>query len=128
MFLCLPEAGPNRNAARYSESAALSDPAANVGALGFDMFSKVDFKLDFRNKKLNLYSQEHCPGAVVSWADNYASTRLRRPCPPVDRLQPSRRTQRGGGRRAKGSQRQTCERALRVRARPALRSGATDFA
>jgi hypothetical protein len=68
-FLLVPET---------AESSALSDPGADVGALGLDMFSKVDFELDFMNRKLNLYSQEHCPGAVVYWANNYASTPFRR--------------------------------------------------
>jgi hypothetical protein len=63
---------------RTAESSALSDPGADVGAIGLDMFSKVDFELDFMNKKLNLYSQEHCPGSVVYWANNYASTPFRR--------------------------------------------------
>jgi hypothetical protein len=61
-----------------AESAELSNPSMDVGALGLDMFSKVDFELDFANKKLNLYSQEHCPGAVVYWADSYASAPFRR--------------------------------------------------
>ena len=68
-FLLVPET---------ADSAALSEPGADVGAIGLDMFSKVDFELDFMNRKLNLYSQEHCPGAVVYWANNYASTPFRR--------------------------------------------------
>jgi hypothetical protein len=49
-----------------------------IGALGMDFFSKVDFELDFKNHKLNLYSQDHCPGAGAYWANSYASSPLRR--------------------------------------------------
>jgi predicted aspartyl protease len=47
-----------------------------VGILGMNAFSKVDFELDFTQHKLNLYSQDHCPGAVVYWADQYSSAPL----------------------------------------------------
>lgn len=49
-----------------------------VGAIGMDFFSKIDFELDFKNKKLNLYSQDHCPGSVVYWSDSAASVPIRR--------------------------------------------------
>ena len=47
-----------------------------VGILGMNAFSKVDFELDFTQHKLKLYSQDHCPGAVVYWADQYSSAPL----------------------------------------------------
>lgn len=50
-----------------------------VGAIGMDFFSKIDFELDFKNRKLNLYSQDHCPGgAIVYWADSAAPVPMRR--------------------------------------------------
>jgi len=49
-----------------------------VGALGLGTFSKVDFELDFKNNKLNLYSQDHCPGVVVYWAETSALAPFRR--------------------------------------------------
>jgi hypothetical protein len=49
-----------------------------VGVLGMNAFSKVDFELDFTQHKLKLFSQDHCPGAVVYWADQYSSAPLTR--------------------------------------------------
>ena len=48
------------------------------GTLGMDVFAHVDFELDFARKKLNLYSQEHCPGKVVYWADAYSEAPMHR--------------------------------------------------
>jgi hypothetical protein len=48
------------------------------GVLGMDVFDRIDFELDLRGKKLNLFSQDHCAGQVVYWSDSFASTRLRR--------------------------------------------------
>jgi hypothetical protein len=36
-----------------------SPVAATIGGLGFDVLRKTDVEIDFRNKKLNLYSQDH---------------------------------------------------------------------
>jgi hypothetical protein len=47
-----------------------------IGILGMNAFSKVDFELDFTQHKLKLYSQDHCPGAVVYWANQYSSAPL----------------------------------------------------
>lgn len=49
-----------------------------IGALGMDVLATVDFEIDFRNQKMNLYSQDHCPGAGVYWANAYASAPIRR--------------------------------------------------
>jgi hypothetical protein len=38
----------------------------------------MDIEIDFWNKKLNLYAQEHCPGAGVYWAKSYAFAPIRR--------------------------------------------------
>ena len=46
------------------------------GSLGMAVFSVVDFELDLAHRKLNLFSQDHCPGNVVYWADSYAKAPL----------------------------------------------------
>jgi len=38
-----------------------------VGLLAPDLLSQFDIELDFVAKKLNLFSQDHCPGKVVYW-------------------------------------------------------------
>jgi hypothetical protein len=43
-----------------------------------DVFDRIDFELDLKRKKLNLFSQDRCPGTAVYWSDSFASTRLRR--------------------------------------------------
>ena len=50
----------------------------DIGRLGMNVLATADFELDFANNKLNFYSQEHCPGAVVYWTDNYSSARISR--------------------------------------------------
>lgn len=42
-------------------------PAEIDGRLGPDMLSLFDVELDFAAKKMNLFSQDHCPGKVVYW-------------------------------------------------------------
>jgi len=42
-----------------------------VGALGMDMFSKVDVELDAAHHKLNLFSPDHCSGHAVYWSRGY---------------------------------------------------------
>lgn len=42
-------------------------PAEVDGRLGPDMLSLFDVELDFAAKKMNLFSQDHCPGKVVYW-------------------------------------------------------------
>ena len=49
-----------------------------VGEFGLNTFASVDFELDFAQHKLNLYSQDHCPGAVVYWTDNFSSAKIER--------------------------------------------------
>ncbi len=45
-----------------------------VGVLGLNMNNPADIELDVANKKMNLYSQDHCPGNVVYWAGRYDAT------------------------------------------------------
>jgi len=40
------------------------------GLLGADLLQNQDIELDFKGAKLNIFSQEHCPGAVVYWPAN----------------------------------------------------------
>ncbi len=52
-------------------------PYASVGFIGAEMLSLVDFELDLAHRKMNLFSQERCPGmSPVYWASNYARVPL----------------------------------------------------
>lgn len=46
------------------------------GVLGADILGAVDFELDLSRGKLNLFSQDHCPGQVVYWADDWGTAPL----------------------------------------------------
>jgi hypothetical protein len=48
-----------------------------IGMLGMNAFSGVDVELDVANRKLNLFSQEHCAGHVVYWSKAYDSAPIR---------------------------------------------------
>jgi len=48
-----------------------------IGTLGMNAFSQVDVELDAANRKLNLFSQDHCPGHVVYWSETYDSAPIR---------------------------------------------------
>ncbi len=48
----------------------------NFGSLGTEVFKGVDFELDLSRNKLNLFSQDHCPGRVVYWADEWGTAPL----------------------------------------------------
>jgi hypothetical protein len=76
-------------AASFSKSQFLLVPAPTedvreidgspvIGALGMDFFAHTDFELDFASQKLNLYTQDHCPGEVVYWADAWEALPMRR--------------------------------------------------
>jgi hypothetical protein len=54
------------------------DTAPDIGHLGMDLLGIEDFELDFANNKLNFYSTDHCPGAVVYWTDRYSSAPVSR--------------------------------------------------
>ena len=51
----------------YPEKDALSERPDVVGILAPDMLAHFDVDLDFGAQKLNLISQEHCPGRVLYW-------------------------------------------------------------
>jgi hypothetical protein len=42
-----------------------------AGLIGEDYFVNYDLDLDFEGNKVNLFSQDHCPGQVVYWAKNF---------------------------------------------------------
>jgi hypothetical protein len=42
------------------------------------VFRNLDFEIDLAHRKLNLFSQEHCPGVVVYWSDTFAVVPLYR--------------------------------------------------
>src|SRR5262249_42095875 len=46
------------------------------GVLGPDILAAVDFELDLSRGKLNLFSQDHCQGQVVYWADDWGTAQL----------------------------------------------------
>jgi hypothetical protein len=49
-----------------------------IGVIGMNFFVATDFELDLARRKLVVYSQEHCPGNVVHWADSHLTVPLYR--------------------------------------------------
>jgi predicted aspartyl protease len=47
------------------------------GILGMNIFAHLDIEIDVANRKLNLYSPDHCPGHVVYWSKSYDSVPIR---------------------------------------------------
>lgn len=43
-----------------------------IGLAGLDLLAKFDVELDLKNSRMKLFSQDHCSGQVVYWADDYA--------------------------------------------------------
>jgi predicted aspartyl protease len=48
-----------------------------IGILGMDLLAHVDIELDAANLKMNLFSQDHCPGRAVYWSKAYDSVPIR---------------------------------------------------
>lgn len=48
-----------------------------VGVLGMDVFKQVDIELDAAHRKMNLFSQDHCPEQVVYWSARYDAAPIR---------------------------------------------------
>jgi hypothetical protein len=44
-----------------------------IGGIGLDVFGRSDFELHLAQGKLHLFSQDHCPGQVVYWTNEYSS-------------------------------------------------------
>lgn len=53
------------------------DDAQVIGVLGMDVFSHFDLELDIANRKLKVFSPDHCPGHAVYWTDKYDSVPIR---------------------------------------------------
>jgi len=53
------------------------DEVRVIGILGLDMLAHVDVELDVANRKMNLFSQDHCPGNTVYWSSTYDSMPVR---------------------------------------------------
>lgn len=48
-----------------------------VGILAMDVFKGFDIELDATHRKMNLFSQDHCPGHTVYWSAKYDSAPIR---------------------------------------------------
>ena len=48
------------------------------GLLGADALLPYDFEYDPQAGRINIFSQEHCPGKVVYWANEYSEMRFER--------------------------------------------------
>lgn len=48
-----------------------------IGILGMDVLGHFDIELDVSNRKMNLFSQDHCPGHAVYWSNSYDSVPIR---------------------------------------------------
>ncbi len=44
-----------------------------AGVLGLDLLHNFDIELDFAKHKMNLFTQDHCPGHAVYWAKSFTS-------------------------------------------------------
>jgi hypothetical protein len=44
-----------------------------IGIIGMDVLANVDVELDLASRKMNLYSQDHCPNNVVYWSNVHDS-------------------------------------------------------
>jgi hypothetical protein len=45
-----------------------------IGGIGMDLFANVDIEVDLSRRTLKIFSQDHCPGQVVYWTNQYATT------------------------------------------------------
>jgi hypothetical protein len=48
-----------------------------IGIIGMDVFAHIDVELDVAKRKMNLFSQDHCPGRAVYWSKTYESVPIR---------------------------------------------------
>ena len=48
-----------------------------MGILGMDVFANIDIELDLANRKMNLFSQDHCAGHAVYWSKTFDSVPIR---------------------------------------------------
>jgi predicted aspartyl protease len=64
-----PDAAPKPG----DQAAAPVNPARIDGLIAPDFLSVFDVEFDFAHEKMNLFSQDHCPGKVVYWTKDYAT-------------------------------------------------------
>jgi hypothetical protein len=55
----------------------ISADAPVVGILAMDVLRGFDIELDAAHRKMNLFSQDHCPGHTVYWSAKYDSAPIR---------------------------------------------------
>ena len=67
-FLVLPN---------WSFSSDVATDAPIVGFIGMDVLGQFDIELDAAHRKMNLFSQDHCPGHTVYWSAKYDSVPIR---------------------------------------------------
>jgi hypothetical protein len=70
------EFGAGSLRARGTPRRSQSGSERRFGTLGTDFFREVDFELDLSRKRLNLFSQDHCAGEAVYWADEWGTAPL----------------------------------------------------
>lgn len=64
------------NVAFYALAQRMPPSPGIAGQIGPDILSTFDIEYDFAAMTMKLFSQDHCPGQVVYWADGYASVPL----------------------------------------------------
>jgi predicted aspartyl protease len=71
--------GPSRGRNVYFmlDSDKLIGDQGVAGSIGPDLLRNFDIDLDIAGKKMNLFSQDHCPGKVVYWAHDYAAVPMK---------------------------------------------------
>ena len=57
----------------------LVGPKSLDGTIAPDILANFDVEFDFAGKKMNLFSQDHCPGNVVYWTKDWAEIPFRSP-------------------------------------------------
>lgn len=58
------------------------------GVLGQNLLNHIDLEIDNAGKKISIFSQEHCPGAGVYWADEAVTLKVKKE--PVEKVLGSR--------------------------------------
>jgi hypothetical protein len=63
---------------RFESVRAFIDPTPHAdtrlgGSLGADLLLRTDVEFDFAQRKVNFFSQDHCPGQVIYWKASAAA-------------------------------------------------------
>ncbi len=56
----------------------VADANSDVGVLGQNLLAKVDLEIDNAGKTLSFFSQDHCKGAGVYWADEAVTLKFKK--------------------------------------------------